>query len=253
MADLLLQYLDRQAAAHDRGLAASLSGSVVPYEAAPVQAVDPRMAWDEAVAVFRFFDSEVRTSDWPIPTDWPTLAGIHELAPGIAFSAGNFPQLVRQLYPLIHAEKLSVLQISGSQPVEMAELASWADQTVRKASSPQTLFVAGVLRLARQFDQADEWLKRHQAGMPTAYRAAWANEAAALAWHRGNLDEAAALWQSQATSVPVLFNRGMADLFRDRPAGGLATLSQAVAQIPEGDAWHHLGRLYLALAEMRSS
>ena len=87
--------------------------------------------------------------------------------------------------------------------------------------------------------------------VPPEWRAAWANERAALAWHRGQTKEALSSWQAQEENVPVLFNRGMASLFLNKRANARAFLQQAVDQLPEG-AWHHLGRLYLALAEMRS-
>ena len=48
--------------------------------------------------------------------------------------------------------------------------------------------------------------------------------------------------------MPVLFNRGMAALFTGQPADARADLRRAVEQIPESSGWHHLGRLYLALA-----
>ena len=50
-------------------------------------------------------------------------------------------------------------------------------------------------------------------------------------------------------NTPVLFNRGMAALFSDRPQEARTALTEAVARLPEAGAWHHLGRLYLALAE----
>jgi hypothetical protein len=49
----------------------------------------------------------------------------------------------------------------------------------------------------------------------------------------------------------VLFNRGTAALFLDRPTEARKPLTDAVALIPESSPWHHLGRLYLALAELR--
>ena len=52
--------------------------------------------------------------------------------------------------------------------------------------------------------------------------------------------------------IMVLFNRGMAALFLNRAKEARPLLSQAVEQLSEDDGWHHLGRLYLALAEMRS-
>ena len=83
---------------------------------------------------------------------------------------------------------------------------------------------------------------------PAEWRAAHANEEAALAWHRGRADEAAALWQKQSESVPVLFNRGMAALFLGDAVTAHEALTRAAAALPETGAWHHLARLYLALA-----
>ncbi len=96
-------------------------------------------------------------------------------------------------------------------------------------------------------------IQRHRAAVPAAWQAAWANEEAALAWHRGRPEEAAALWQEQPESLPVLFNRGMAALFLGRPGEARAPLSAAIARLPEDSGWHHLACLYLALAEMRLS
>src|SRR5262249_34491554 len=109
----------------------------------------------------------------------------------------------------------------------------------------------GALRLAKQFDQARELLSAHQAEIPAGWRAGWANETAALAWHGGRWGEAFTVWQSQDKSVPVLFNRGMADLFREQPGQAGTWLAEAVSQLPESGPWHHLGRLYLTLAENR--
>jgi hypothetical protein len=84
-----------------------------------------------------------------------------------------------------------------------------------------------------------------------AWRAAWANEEAALLWHDGQWEQAAEAWQTQPASVPVRFNRGMAALFLGRPANAHADLQQAAGQLPEDQAWHHLARLYVALSETR--
>src|SRR5207237_5397615 len=50
LADLMARYLGRQTAAHVAGLAAVEPGEVEPYEAVPVQAVDPWDAGDGADA-----------------------------------------------------------------------------------------------------------------------------------------------------------------------------------------------------------
>ena len=52
-------------------------------------------------------------------------------------------------------------------------------------------------------------------------------------------------------NVVTHFNRGMAQLFLGRNAEAVASLTAAVAGLPETSAWHHLGQLYLALARGR--
>ena len=51
--------------------------------------------------------------------------------------------------------------------------------------------------------------------------------------------------------VPVCFNRGMSALFAGDAPAAKPQLTAALAKIPASSAWHHLGRLYLTLAEMR--
>jgi hypothetical protein len=88
---------------------------------------------------------------------------------------------------------------------------------------------------------ADALLKATEASVPPPWRAACANEKPALAWQRGQFEEARAQWQAMTPTVPVLFNRGMAALFCGRPAEARAALTEAVAQLPDTGAWHHLG------------
>jgi hypothetical protein len=45
----------------------------------------------------------------------------------------------------------------------------------------------------------------------------------------------------------VSFNRGMAALFCGQHAEARIALSEAVKQLPDTTAWHHLGQLYLTL------
>src|SRR5439155_22977401 len=93
LADLLAQYLQRQASAWTDGLArGDTTSEVVPFEAAPVQAVDPRLAWNEAHEVLRFLHPDSGARSWPAPADWPALVTTHEPASALAFCLGNFPQ-----------------------------------------------------------------------------------------------------------------------------------------------------------------
>jgi hypothetical protein len=251
LSELLARYVQRQASAHADGVAfADTAGEVVPYEAAPVQPVDPRVAWNDAVRVLSFFQT-VPAPSLPAPPDWPPLVAAREPVVTLAFCLGNFPQLVRNLHPLLHAADLTTLRPSAARPASVPALLDWAAQTARQRRYPQVLLALGALRLAGQFDGAAELVEEHRPDVPAEWQAAWANEEAALAWHRGRTDEAVELWQAQAASVSVLFNRGMAALFTGKPADARTSLSEAAEQLPEDNAWHHLSRLYLALAEMR--
>jgi len=252
LAALLSGYLQRQADAHQRGLGTfGASGEVVPYEAGPVQPIDARLAWSEAVVAAALFVPDANAHAWKAPPCWPTLVAGHEPTLALALCVGNFPQLVRDLHPILQTTDLTQLRPSGSPASLVPGLAEWAAEETRKKQFPQMLLAVGTLRLARQFDQAAQLLKVNEADVPAKWQAAWANEKAALAWQQGQRAEARALWNAQEASVPVLFNRGMAALFLGAAAEARPALAQAVAQLPEDEAWYHLGRLYLALAESR--
>ena len=247
LTDLMGRYLERSAEAQAAGLAPAAQGEVVPFEAAPVQAVDPRVAWDEAQAALRHFGAK---AEGKAPPDWPALVADQEPTAALAFAVGNFPQLVRHLQPLLTGNPAKMRPTAG-RPVPAAALVAWAEETVKKHEYPQALLALGALRLAHHFDVAEKLMKKHAKDVPAEHRAAWANEEAALAWHRGKAEDALKLWKSQADSLPVLFNRGMAALFLGQKEEARASLTAAISQLPESSAWHHLGRLYLALAEMK--
>ena len=247
--ELTADYLRRQTLAHGAGVGlAEGGGEVEPFEAVPAQPVDPRLAWDEARAVLRSFGTGTEARACKAPAEWPALVAGREPAAALAFCVGNFPQLFRALHPLLHAADLQALRETPGRAAAVPLLLDEA-RLAREQSFAQVLVTVGALRLARQFDQAEALLQSRRGQVPAEWAAAWANEEAALAWHRGRAEEAEALWQAQADSVPVLFNRGMAALFLGRRPEARAALRQATAQLPEDSGWHHLGRLYLALAE----
>jgi len=248
LSELLGRYLQEQTAAHESGMALPEGlGEVLPHDAAPAQPIDPRTAWTEALTALRFFHDGPGVA---VPPDWPTLVVTHEPETALAFAIGNFPQLVRNLLPLWQTKDLKALCPRSTAPAPAAALVDWATETLRKGAFPQGLLAVGALRLCHQFDVADDLVREHAAKVPAAWRVAWANECAALAWHRGRTHEAAESWKQQEESVPVLFNRGMAGLFLGDRAEARTALSSAVSRLSEDSAWHHLGRLYLALAEM---
>ena len=248
LAELLDRYIQQQTAAHAEGMALPESlGQVVPHDAAPAQPIDPRTAWNEAATALRCFGEFKSVST---PPDWPTLVVSHEPESALAFAAGNFPQLVRNLLPLYQTKDLTSLRPVATSSATVPALVDWAAATLQKNQPAQSMLALGALRLAGQFEAANALMQKHEAEIPAAWRGAWANERAALAWHSGQADEAAAAWQAQPDSAPVLFNRGMAALFLGRRTDARVALAAAVAQLPEDGAWHHLGSLYVALAEM---
>jgi tetratricopeptide (TPR) repeat protein len=249
LSDLFSQYLREQVAIQVRGLGSlEAACEVVPYDAVPVQPVEPQLAWDDALAVLQYFPAAGAPRSGTVPDDWPALVCDQESAVALAFCLGNFPQLVRNLHPLLNGSDLAALGVAPARPVTASSLLGWVHSSREPA---HLLLAAGVLRLARHFDEAEDLL-REAAPLPAEWQPVRANEEAALAWHRGRADEALALWEAQPASVPVLFNRGMAALFLGRPGPARAALAEAVAALPETSAWYHLGHLYLALSEARN-
>jgi len=244
IAELMARYLQQRTDAQEAGLISpDTTGEVVPFDAAPVQTVEPRLAWVEALAALPGTAGKQLTA----PPDWPQLVAGQEPATGLAFATGNFPQLVRHVQPLLHAADLTKLRPTAGRPLALPGLLPWAAQ---QTEFPGALLALGALRLARQWETAAGLIAILKAA-PGEWQAALANEQAAQAWHQGRAEEAASAWQAQPDSVPVLFNRGMAALFLGKPAAARKPLQQAIAKIPEDGAWHHLGQLYLALAQMR--
>jgi hypothetical protein len=249
LASLLSRYLQRQAEAHANGLAdADAGGEVTPYEVGPVQPIAARPAWEEATAVAQCYGvSDAR--GWKAPPHWPHLVAAHEPAAALPFCVGNFPQLVRNFQQLSQTRNLAELRPTVGRPVQAPALVEWARKTAATKQFPGVVLALGALRLAGQFDAADELVRTCESSVPADWRAAWANEKAALAWQRGQVDEARAMWQALPASVPVLFNRGMAALFAGDSAEARTALTEAVGQLAESSAWHHLGRLYLTLVD----
>jgi hypothetical protein len=251
--ELLSRYLRQRMEANLHGLSVPKGpGEVLPFEAAPVQPVEPRLAWDEATLAARLLVPGCDPRGWKAPPEWASLVATHEPVLAVPCCLGNFPQMMRDIQGLVQTRDLVALRPVSSRPVTVTSLAEKAHHALVKRNYGPFFAIAGALRLARQFETTDRLLRDHSAACPAEWQSLAANERAALDWHRGQADEAAASWREQPDSIPVLFNRGMSALFSNQPTEATPWLTQAVAQIPEENAWHHLGRLYLMLAALRS-
>jgi tetratricopeptide (TPR) repeat protein len=235
--------------AHQAGLGFADSGDVTPYDAVVAQPIDPRLAWDGARAAIHYLAPKQDLQSWKVPTDWPALVAAQETVMLLPFCVGNFPQVVRDLPGLFEADSLTPPRASVHSATPPAGLIAWAENTSK--AGPHPLLAAAALRLAGQFDRAVKVLEQAVKTLPAEWQTALANEKAAVAWHKGEIAEATALWEGLPSTAPVLFNRGLAALAAGRRSDARTHFTAAVAQIPESDGWHHLGRLYLALADLR--
>jgi hypothetical protein len=187
-----------------------------------------------------------------VPPEWPNLVAQQDSCAALTFSAGNYPQRVRNLQPLLEAKQLSELRLRKGRALDLDALAEWTRQTASKDRFPHMLLALGLLRSSRQLEAAQVLVEQPRR-VPEEWQAAWQNERASLCWEQGDAEKAAGMWNEQADSAGVIFNRGLAALFLDRPVDARAPLTEAVRGLPERSGWHHLARLYLALAEMRAS
>jgi tetratricopeptide (TPR) repeat protein len=248
LSELFNDYLERQVVAQSEGLGFAEPGEeVLPYDCIPVQPVDPKLAWEETRGILKAHGSLPAPRTLPAPPDWPQLVADHEPAVALAFALGNFPQLVRNLQPMLAGSDLTAHRPTPQRSLAGPALLDWAS---RQTDPLNRLLAAGALRLAREYTRASEILKT-MPSLEGEWKALWVNETAALAWHQGKAEEALTLWRGQEETVPVLFNLGMAALFLGKAAEARDWLRRAVAGLPDTSSWHHLGQLYLAMAQTR--
>jgi len=235
LADLMARFL---ATRSDAAAAAvePASGEVEPHEVAAGFRVDPRTAWIDATAA-------APSAASPVPNDWSNLVNQPSAAFAVPMAAGNFPQRVRDLHPLIAKFDGKKLRPNGEAPPlpGFASLRSWVEKEAKTGSA---LLAGGMARTLGDFATAERILD----ALPAS--PARENERAALLWHLGESEAALALWKTLPESPAVRFNRGMALLFTGKPADARAELAAAAASLPDSSGWHALARLYQAVAEI---
>src|SRR5947209_4493382 len=99
--DLMVRFLAQRSDA-SAGAVEHAEGDVEPFEVAAGFRVDPRAAWtDAAVALNTPGASAPGTPAGSVPPEWGSLVGQQAPAFAVAMAAGNFPQRVKDLHPLL--------------------------------------------------------------------------------------------------------------------------------------------------------
>lgn len=243
LADLMVRFMATRSDAASAAVEPA-GGEVEPHEVATGFRVDPRAAWT---------DAHTGLTAAPVPADWAGLVNQPSPAFAVAMAAGNFPQRVKDVHPLLTRPDPTDLRPTGTDaPVPgLSGLRTWVVREAKKGTPQAALLAAGIARALGEYDWAGELLAAAEGQCTGDLRAAWENERAALLWHRGKCEEALAAWDVMPATPAVAFNRGMALLFLGRPAEARSVLTTAVAALPESSGWNPLARLYLAAAEIR--
>lgn len=247
--ELMANFLARQQADRAMGAELTVGGEVEAYEAVPAQAVDPRMAWDASAEVLALVAPK-NTKLNKLPTGWSQLVAGLESACALPMAVGNFPQAVRDLLPLVRADKLSNI-VEPKRAVDETSVSNWIETASKSDDAGKWLLAAAMLRLTGKVNDAVRLLQDKQNSVSPEWKAAVTNEAGALAWSRGDREAAVKVWNTLPNSVTRSFNLGMAALFTDQTEVARTHLQAAAKDLSETSAWHHLARLYLALAENR--
>lgn len=245
--DLMVRFLATRSDAASWAAVEPGESEVEPHEVAAGFRVDARAAWSEATAA-------VANAPKAPPPEWATLVGQPTAVFAVPMAAGNFPQCVKDLQPLLNRFEPAELRPSGEALPSpgLSGLRTWVAREAKKPAATAALLAAGVARVIGDLDWSDELLADAEARCGGDLRAVWENERAAWLWQRGRCAEALSAWEQMATAPTIQFNRGMALLFLGRPTDAAAALTAAAESLPETSGWADLARLYLAVAEIHS-
>jgi tetratricopeptide (TPR) repeat protein len=248
LADLTLRFVNRPVDAGALEAEAAALGEVEPHEVSVGFRADPRLAWNEGLAAFGLRDGLKSVS---VPSEWAAVVVRHEAVAAQPFALAGYPQRVRDLTTLVQAKDLAKLNVPGEARAASPALRSWAAKQAANGTPAAALLAAATLRAAHDHEQAQAALDALRDKAPAELKDAFANEEAALLWESGDVAGAAKVWERLPENPAVLFNRGLAALFLGQSLKARDFFKKAVAELPETSGWHHLGGLYLTLAEMR--
>lgn len=245
--DLTARFIEQQTAERTAGIAEPPVFEVEPHESVAGVYVEPRLAWRDALIAPRLLDPRCQSlSMQPVP-GWGDLVAARRSVLALPMACGHFPQMVRDLPNLLRIDPR--LERMGS-PLEFPSkslMVEWSESVVSRGRLPEALVAVGLARLAGEISTAVGYLEVLQPQVTDHWQLLWENERAAIAWFDGHWDLAAEIWNQLPEQVPILFNRGMCQLFLGDQKKAQETFQAVIPQIPEDSNWLELAQLYSAL------
>src|SRR5215212_8730538 len=107
LAALTAGFLSRTEDAETLTAAADALGDVQPHEVSVGYRAEPRLAWQESMAVLAAFGRQA--DPIPAPADWGGLVARQEGTAALPFALANYPQRVRDLGTLLSTGSLGDL------------------------------------------------------------------------------------------------------------------------------------------------
>jgi len=250
--ELFAEYL-RRYVAEPQSHQAVAESEVEPHQAATLTVTDARRALKDATAVANWLldkKSAGAFQNLQMPPGWQNLVRDQESILAVPLCLGNYPQMLRDVGPLLVEDSPSVLVPQLVPSAAMTDVTAWGETMLQRGQHAESLLAAAVLRICSQHETAATLFSRIVTAAPKAWDALLRNEQAALAWSAGDRKRAAELWAVHplADSPPILLNKGLVALVDGDLGKAKTLLSQAVAKLPDESAWHHLGQLYVTFA-----
>src|SRR5262249_16156461 len=97
LAELMTRFLNQKAQDRKAGGPEMAVDEVELHEAAFAPQVEPRTAWEEAMAALRLLGPEKASFGNSLPPGWTAFIQHPASVPAVVFAAGNYPQLIRNL------------------------------------------------------------------------------------------------------------------------------------------------------------
>lgn len=231
LAALTAKYLAQSEAIGD------LEQDVELHEVQSAFATDPKAAWTEAMAAAKLLGA---TETAPMPADWAAFVRQSAAVDYLPMCIGHFPQQVSDV---------SILLSETKAKKSHAEPRGWTNKTA-KSNAMSALLEAAAARVLGRTADAEKLLRQaEQLADTDALKNLVKNELAALGWSTGDRNRAVALWTELSQTAVGAFNLGVSAMATTHKADARNWFQLAASRLPETSGWHHLAKLYLALAQ----